>query len=621
MDLSTREAITYVVIALCFLGQAAVVNWTICYNLAMHSLRKCCLFVASLRRAAAAAEDDEDLGADATPCGAEDEELQRRVLAWQLWFFQKHLIACQACLGLFTLSVLLSSLSGVELVRTWLQDCVFLGSYLVILLLQKVHSCLDGAGWSSWKFTLLGVFYSVHILSLSLFSWGSVQSWLVETDFILVAVRTCVVLWVVQKRWIILGSFVYSSVYLVRVYTSDTTLFFPALVRQFVFAGFLLISSDVCRRSIVMQVRATHEAQTMRDATERLLGLFCDAVAHVDGELRFLSDAAKLAGTIFLGERHDLRGTGLEDLLEVDDVQEVRRILASAAGYAEPTAGAFNTRMRDSLGNLFTLEVFYIHFLDIGRHRYLLGFRECVESCRQAGGAALRAPTISPPLLLLGYSPSNQATPPTTIGLIDSSGGQVDSSGEQVDSSRGQIDSSRGANEDSSHELNVSSAENSSENQAESAESAESVESADNASSSEYTETAVKFIFPSRRPTLPHLVQGCLMDICKSFNYPKPVLDPCCLYHGALEALASELDHLNKQRCQSTFMLHTQWQCQACGIMQSNAPADDFCCFCHEPVAAPPASSSATTTPAWAAGLDRRPEPKAVVGLAQTTEL
>eukprot|EP00929_Paragymnodinium_shiwhaense_P054435 TRINITY_DN27288_c0_g1_i3.p1 TRINITY_DN27288_c0_g1~~TRINITY_DN27288_c0_g1_i3.p1 ORF type:complete len:606 (+),score=88.30 TRINITY_DN27288_c0_g1_i3:183-2000(+) len=605
MDLATRDVITCVLIALCFLGQAAVVNWLVCYDLAVRPLRDCCLFVASLwQRVAAAASDEEaTLGGEGTP-GAEAQELQRKVRAWQLWFFQKHLMAAQACLGMFTVYILLYSLSGAERIRTWLQDFVFLASYLVILLLQKIHSRVDVAGGSSSTFTLLRVYYAVHILGISLFTWGGIESWLVESDFVLVALRTCMVSCVLQKRWIILGCFVYSPVYLVRVYTSETALFFPALVRQFVFAGGLLLCSELARRSIVMQVSLTQEAQTMRDATERLLDLLCDAVAHVDCELCFLSHSARLAGTLFLGEHRDLTGTKLEDLLETGSAPEVRRILASAARYVEPTAGAFNLRMRDSFGSIFTLEVFYIHFLDIGRHRYLLGFRESVDSGRLPGDIVSQAPPPVP--LVLGCPAHNLSTPPT------SSGGQIDSSGGQIDSSRGQIDSSRPNDSSRQNETSSRLTESSSESWS---------ESADNVSSSQYTEIGVKFIFPSRRPTNRYLVQGCLVDICKSFNYPKPVLDPCCLYHGALEALASELDHLNKQRCQSTFMLHTQWQCQACGIMQSNAPADDFCCFCHEPVAAPPASSSATTTPAWAAGLDRRPEPKAVVGLAQTTEL
>eukprot|EP00929_Paragymnodinium_shiwhaense_P017125 TRINITY_DN12609_c0_g1_i1.p1 TRINITY_DN12609_c0_g1~~TRINITY_DN12609_c0_g1_i1.p1 ORF type:complete len:481 (+),score=46.91 TRINITY_DN12609_c0_g1_i1:627-2069(+) len=469
--------------------------------------------------------------------------------------------------------------NGTERPETFVQDLTFLLSYLLILLVQKLVSRSESAGENAPTLKLLGIYYAVHVLSMTVLACGYANTWITTADHVLLTVRVCVVSCVLQKRWIILGCLVYSSLYLGRVYTVDVTLVPAALVRQFMFAGFLLLASELCRRCIVRQARATQEAQTLQHATERLLDLLCDAIAHVDWDLRFTSHPAKLAATLFLGRHRDLTGSRLEALLEETCERRVQTILRSAARSVGPAAGAFNLLMRDSLGNAIGLEAFYIHFSQFGKHRYLLGFRECVDDCPRAAPLVqdLPQPVEQQVQKLRGQVPLAPITLHSTW---------LDDGSSQNDSSR-RSDRPRDENP----------------------------ELADTASSSQPTETGVKFILPYRRPTDPGLVKEGLLELSRSFNYIKPLFEPCCSYHGALEALSAELENLKLLTCRSTFRLHTQWQCRACGMMGPSAPSDGNCWFCHDSVASAPAVSSSALVGARGQPARQQPGPTALGAL------
>eukprot|EP00929_Paragymnodinium_shiwhaense_P060284 TRINITY_DN30124_c0_g1_i2.p1 TRINITY_DN30124_c0_g1~~TRINITY_DN30124_c0_g1_i2.p1 ORF type:complete len:332 (+),score=34.40 TRINITY_DN30124_c0_g1_i2:93-1088(+) len=317
MDQTTEDRIIFLSIAFCFLGQATVVKWTTCCNLVGHCCASCCQLLSKLRSLLT----DEDTP-EAEDCqNADREELQRKVLSWQLWFFKNCLAGSQACMGVFSLYILVGKVMGTKRVWTGSQDFMFLVCYLFTVLLQKIVSRQAIVAESTRLMVLLGIYYAINTLGTTAIAWGYTDSWVIAWEFGLLSWRLFVVPCIPKKRWIIMGCLVHSTVHLTRVYTVDVKLMFSALLIQVVSAGCLLLLTQSCRRFVVMQTRATQEAQTGRHVTERLLDLLCDAVAHVDWDLRFMSHSAKLAGTLLLGSHRDLKGSRLQDLLEDRDQQ------------------------------------------------------------------------------------------------------------------------------------------------------------------------------------------------------------------------------------------------------------------------------------------------------------
>eukprot|EP00929_Paragymnodinium_shiwhaense_P036090 TRINITY_DN19390_c0_g1_i2.p1 TRINITY_DN19390_c0_g1~~TRINITY_DN19390_c0_g1_i2.p1 ORF type:complete len:556 (+),score=86.24 TRINITY_DN19390_c0_g1_i2:140-1807(+) len=551
------EGLLLLLAAVCVVGQAAVVNWLgLCRVLAgcFAATRRCLgrLCSAGLEETTADAAGEQSTDQD---------ELLRKVTVWQLWFFKNNLIACQGCLGLLSMQVVGNAWRGYERLQDWigLRDLIIMISYLFIILLQKYISRFGKEAERLRTLQACAVYYSFHIASMAAFVWICDEYWLVSADVGLMTVRICVVVCVLQKPWIVLGCFVYSSVYLVRAYSVDETLLADSVVRQLANTGILLVGSELCRRFIIKQSKVTQEAETMRHAAERLLDLLCDAVAQVDQQLCFVSHSARLAGMLIPGSHRRLAGSRLEDFLDEGSAESLRRVLQSASRYTEPAAGAINLRMRDSFGSMLKLEAFYIHFRDFGKHSYLIGFRECAEN------------------------PGNSVAPLANRATSRPRPLSIEQCARVCDTS-----SPDGVEEVSS----------------------------DATSSSHGTTIGVKSIFPSRRPTVARLVQDCLVDLSKSYNYDRPVMDPCCLYHGALEALQGELETLQARACQPTFMLHTQWQCHACGIMQPRPPTEETCNFCqaaHQP--------EHGTLPAWARGLNKEPKPSVSAANSPVVEL
>eukprot|EP00929_Paragymnodinium_shiwhaense_P031583 TRINITY_DN17658_c0_g1_i1.p1 TRINITY_DN17658_c0_g1~~TRINITY_DN17658_c0_g1_i1.p1 ORF type:complete len:552 (-),score=64.79 TRINITY_DN17658_c0_g1_i1:218-1873(-) len=527
---ASKESLVILLVATCVVGQAAVVSWVGLYKLVASRVASTTAFLNRLRRAGA----EEILEAAGEQATDQDELLLRKMTAWQLWFFKKNLIACQGCFVLLTVQVVLNVWRGYEQEWKGQRDLIWMLSYLLILFLQKIISRFGEETGRLRTLHACTAYYILHIASITSFVWICDESWIVSSDYVLMAVRVCVVACIPQKPWILFGCFVYSSVYLVRVYSVNEALLLPTILRQFGNAGFCLLMSEFCRRFILMQVKVTQEAQTMRHAAERLLDLLCDAVAYVDQHLCFVSHSAKLAGTLILASHRNLAGSRLDEFLDEVSAESLRQVLQSAARCTEPTAGAINLRMRDSFGSVLKFEAFYIHFRDFGKHRYLIGFRECAENVFHS-----------------------------VARLPDRGCGEAT------------VDNEIRAPSDGQQELD-----------------------SDVTSSSQATEVGVKFIFPTRRPTDGTLVQECLVDLSKSYNYSRPIIDSCCLYHGALEALRDKLEALQLSACQNTFMLHTQWQCHACGIMQAQAPTGETCHFCAEVQVAEPGHGH-DSLPSW----------------------
>eukprot|EP00929_Paragymnodinium_shiwhaense_P036091 TRINITY_DN19390_c0_g2_i1.p1 TRINITY_DN19390_c0_g2~~TRINITY_DN19390_c0_g2_i1.p1 ORF type:complete len:554 (+),score=75.04 TRINITY_DN19390_c0_g2_i1:61-1722(+) len=551
-DVFASEEGLLILVAACVVGQAAVVNWVGLYNLCLSSVSSTSAFLQRVWRA----------GAEETV--EDQDELLRQVTAWQLRFFEKNIIACQGCLGLFTLQLAFNAWRGYEQDGTGLRDRILMISYLLVLILQKLISRFGEETRRLRTLQACAAYYIVHIGSITIFAWVMDESWIVVNDYILMALRVCFVLCILQKPWIVLGCFVYSSVYLVKVYSVDEALLVPAIVRQVVNACICLLASEVSRRFISMQVKVNQEAQIMRHAAERLLDLLCDAVAHVDQHLRFVSHSAKLAGTLILASHRNLAGSRLEEFLDESSAESLRQVLQSAARNTEPTAGAINLLMRDSTGSMLKFEAFYIHFRDFGRHSYLVGFRECAESMFHSV-----APLTSRASREVTVDIENR---PRAMPVISSL-----ADGQQ------ELDS-------------------------------------DTTSSSQATTVGGNFIFPTRRPTDTTIVRQCLVALSKSYNYQKPIIDSCCLYNGALEALKEQLETLQLSACQSTFMLHTQWQCHACGIMQAQAPTEETCHFCAKAQVADPGRGHGSL-PSWARGLDKQPKPFVSITHATTVDI
>ena len=125
-------------------------------------------------------------------------------------------------------------------------------------------------------------------------------------------------------------------------------------------------------------------------AASSLLGLTCDAVVELDGDLRVVQDSAALAAML-LCAGSTLAGRDFRDFVQKSDADEAVELLKRFDG-SQPDVNTqvFHTRLQDSDCNKIPTEVFQVAYRTTrGEARHLIGLRDVTDQgCLARGKSA-----------------------------------------------------------------------------------------------------------------------------------------------------------------------------------------------------------------------------------------
>ncbi|CAK0829185.1 unnamed protein product, partial [Prorocentrum cordatum] len=143
------------------------------------------------------------------------------------------------------------------------------------------------------------------------------------------------------------------------------------------------------------QHRATVEAQALRTA-EGLLSSLCDAVVHLDEDLRIKGPSPRLAGLLLRQSSHALAGVPFADMSA--SPAEAKRLLGFLRRDREGS-GSLHTSLRDSNASAVKVQLYHMRGLDVDdRAFHVVGVCEEAGSFREppAASAAAAAPLCQP---------------------------------------------------------------------------------------------------------------------------------------------------------------------------------------------------------------------------------
>jgi len=116
-------------------------------------------------------------------------------------------------------------------------------------------------------------------------------------------------------------------------------------------------------------------------ALTSLLNMVCDVVIELDEDLRITEHASRLAALLMLGSDQSSRGIELTNYFAHDsDKEAFQTTMRSFSFLDDPVVGTMNVKMRDALGSLFEVELFFATFEGMdGKMLNVLGMREFTD--------------------------------------------------------------------------------------------------------------------------------------------------------------------------------------------------------------------------------------------------
>jgi len=115
-----------------------------------------------------------------------------------------------------------------------------------------------------------------------------------------------------------------------------------------------------------------------------MLNHMCDMVIHLDSSLRITKYADKFRALLMLQPGSPVEGEQLNTFMpSVDDHQLLEQQLlghGAETSDAHARTGLLHVKLRDSLGNVFAAELFFVQFQRLGRKGYMVGLRESGET-------------------------------------------------------------------------------------------------------------------------------------------------------------------------------------------------------------------------------------------------
>lgn len=122
-------------------------------------------------------------------------------------------------------------------------------------------------------------------------------------------------------------------------------------------------------------------------AATSLLNAICDAVVELDKDQKIVEHSARFASIFTLEKDRSVQGWQLQDFMssEEDQARFSDLLLSPMDDTLLTSARATHVRMRDSIGNIFSMDVFVIQFQGSeASPRYLVGVREVADEPVQA---------------------------------------------------------------------------------------------------------------------------------------------------------------------------------------------------------------------------------------------
>lgn len=329
----------------------------------------------------------------------------------------KHLAHVGSCVSFMTLSFIVwSTLTEKKRWMTSFQDTVAIIYAVVLLSMSRCECIVHDKMLSFW--------YAVLILLASLFLVGAPSSYLWWRHSMMMAgiFRLITSFSYLYVPWILFCNVLY---FVASFYTFQRLATIEGLheVRFFVMIEgmlFLLLLSVCTSASCATWSAARRDVVAVAlkgetDALTTLLNWVCEVVVDLDAELRICEDAPRLAGMLMLGSRRQkLRGSLLQDFMPFSDDRSKfeQQILAEGAGESS-AVGAMHVKLSDSLSNHISVEIFYVHYLDLGgKKRLRLGIREFADNFV----SELRGPTNQPQQRRRKRKHVFRGTQPVTVG-------------------------------------------------------------------------------------------------------------------------------------------------------------------------------------------------------------
>jgi len=299
------------------------------------------------------------------------------------------------------------------------------------------------------------------------------------------------------------------------------------IVLEGLYAASAVCCAALASHAMWAQARKVIEAKAWsgeRSATQELLHLVCDAVVELNEDLRIVEDVPKFAAMVTPGPSGTVvRGAELQQYMAKEEdrqrFQQLMTTYADSDGSSLPKA--LHASLRDSLGNLVNVEMFYVHFQDIDlRRHYFVGIREFYD---------MPIPEMK------NFPPPNHhhglSTPSVARQILHESRRHAG-----IGSTPPSLPSS----------------------------SAASLQDGE-------------LLAPELRKTERGAMLIAIVETMKSFNVPVPP-SSCCRFHGAVSDLLSTAQQLTPLSCSARFGPRGVEQCNECGVLVKEAKGEGAPC-------------------------------------------
>jgi len=295
-------------------------------------------------------------------------------------------------------------------------------------------------------------------------------------------------------------------------------------------------------------VAATLEGQSR--ALTRLLNLMCDIVVELDRDLCLVEDSQHLSAFLTLGGRTtSLKGSKLQEFMAAEEDKQhfEQRLLGPmesesvSEAHSELLPGALPVKMRDSMGNILNMELFYTPCDILGQRRFFLGLREQADE----------------PISQLPNFVRRQRRRSRSRRAVRAAGLARDSSAEQSSS-------------------------------VESSQSEQDLESEGSETGDSDVLQRVQLLDPRWQPVGE---KGRILALLRALQKCNVRVKPtrCCPWHAAVASMKEVLSKFAGYQCVNDFTVAGNWQCACCFSVEhsqqdgetSPVTAPEVCSLCN----------------------------------------
>jgi hypothetical protein len=146
----------------------------------------------------------------------------------------------------------------------------------------------------------------------------------------------------------------------------------------------VLVWRRISRERALREIRAS-ASQGENRAARKLLNTVCDATIELDGDLRIVDGAPRLACLLQQGADRSLHGASpLQFVVDEDKESFGEKMAAPVDG--DSMANVFNVRMRDGISNVLTVEMFHVPIANVlTGAAHLIGIKDFSDADEKPG--------------------------------------------------------------------------------------------------------------------------------------------------------------------------------------------------------------------------------------------